>query len=68
MTDRDYLWCALNLVLDREEELNRLCPTCKQSAEQEICPVCGESRESWGYSTGFDFERFERMKGESAGD
>lgn len=68
MTDRDYLWCALNLVLDREEELERLCPTCKQRAEQEICPVCGESRESWGYSTGFDFERFERMKGESAGD
>lgn len=23
MTDRDYLWCALNLALDQEEELDR---------------------------------------------
>ena len=22
MTDRDYLWCALNLALDQEEELD----------------------------------------------
>ena len=26
MTDGDYLWCALNLLLDQEEELARLCP------------------------------------------
>ena len=24
MTDRDYLWCALNLALDREEELAQM--------------------------------------------
>ena len=28
MTDRDYLWCALNLLLDGEEELDALCPAC----------------------------------------
>ena len=42
MTDRDYLWCALNLALDREEELNRLCPRCREQAEADSCPVCGE--------------------------
>ena len=68
MTDRDYLWCALNLALDREEELARLCPGCRGRAESEACPVCGATRESWGDSSGFDWERFERMKGESAGD
>ena len=29
MKRRDYLWCALNLLLDHEEELGRLCPSCR---------------------------------------
>ena len=68
MTDRDYLWCALNLELDREEELDRLCPRCREQAEEENCPVCGESRENWGHSTAFDPGRFGALKGESADD
>jgi hypothetical protein len=68
MTDRDYLWCALNLTLDREEELERLCPDCRSMAEAEVCPVCGAGREGWGYSTGFDMARFEQMKGEDIHD
>lgn len=68
MTDRDYLWCALNLALDREEELDRLCPRCRSQAEEDLCPVCGESRESWGYNNRFDLARFEGLKGESGHD
>lgn len=68
MTDRDYLWCALNLLLDREEELSRLCPDCRERAEREPCPVCGESRENWGNNPSFDLERFERLKGGAGGD
>lgn len=68
MTDRDYLWCALNLALDREEELDRLCPRCRSQAEEDLCPVCGESREGWGYNGGFDPARFEKLKGESVRD
>ena len=41
MKDRDYLWCALNLMLDREELLEQLCPECRQRAEETRCPVCG---------------------------
>ena len=63
MTDRDYLWCALNLALDREEELERLCPDCRGRAEREPCPVCGAERQSWGVNAGFDWERFQRLKG-----
>ncbi len=65
MTDRDYLWCALNLALDREEELDRLCPRCHEQAEADSCPVCGEDRGNWGENAGFDPERFRTLKGES---
>lgn len=63
MTDRDYLWCTLNLALDREEELARLCPECRSRAEREPCPVCGAPRESWAVNGGFDWERFDALKG-----
>lgn len=62
MTEGDYLWCALNLALDGEEELERLCPDCRRQAEQEACPVCGRARESFGWNPGFDPARFEALK------
>lgn len=68
MTDRDYLWCALNLALDREEELEQLCPDCRRRAEAETCPVCGAETGHWEYNRGFDLARFEQRKGENAGD
>lgn len=63
MTDRDYLWCALNLALDREEELDRLCPECRSRAEAEPCPVCGAARDSWGSNGAFDMARYQALKG-----
>ena len=69
MTGRDFLWCALNLLLDDEEALSALCPGCRAEAESARCPVCGVSTgEGWsGGNTAFDLERFERMKrGEQA--
>ena len=64
MTDRDYLWCALNLVLDDEEILETLCPTCRAEAEEERCPVCGAATggEWVGENQKFDMERFERLR------
>ena len=64
MTDRDYLLCALHLILDEEERLNHLCPGCRQRIEEERCPVCGEpaAQSKAGVNLAFDVERFERMK------
>ena len=64
MKARDYLWCALNLMLDREEALDRLCPQCRQRAEEARCPVCGRPAESWegALNPSFDRERFERLR------
>ena len=64
MKARDYLWCALNLMLDREEVLDRLCPQCRQRAEEERCPVCGApaGERSGGENAAFDEARYERLK------
>ena len=64
MTDRDYLLCALHLLLDEEERMNMLCPACRVQAEEERCPVCGEVTKQNGAAVNeaFDMERFERMK------
>ena len=64
MTDRDYLLCALHLLLDEEERMNALCPACRGRAEEERCPVCGDliDRSGAGINPAFDLERFERMK------
>lgn len=64
MTDRDYLWCALNLLLDEEEELARLCPECRARAEAERCPVCGgeTTGDGVGENASFDRERYERLR------
>ena len=64
MTGRDYLWCALHLLLDQEEEAARLCPACRAEAEEARCPVCGRAvgEVTRGENPGFDLDRFERLK------
>lgn len=64
MTGRDYLWCLLNLMLDEEEQLNRLCPRCREEAEKERCPSCGAEtgRTVGGVNAAFDPERFEKLR------
>ena len=61
MTGRDYLWCALNLMLDDEEALEALCPSCRAQAEEGRCPVCGAAPGEAGGNGAFDLGRFERM-------
>ena len=64
MSDGDYLWCAVNLLLDEEETAARLCPACREAARAERCPVCGRETGtvSRGENASFDWARFERMK------
>ena len=64
MKARDYLWCTLNLMLDREEALDRLCPACRMEAEEERCPVCGmpTGEQAAAQNAAFDQERYERLK------
>ena len=66
MKGRDYLWCLVNGLLDREAELERLCPDCQSRAKEEHCLVCGQPAQQWGEagrSEAFDRARFEALKG-----
>lgn len=65
MKDREYLWCLVQSLLDREEELERLCPECRSRAREGRCPVCGKSAGAWGEgesNSSFDWERFQRLR------
>ncbi len=68
MKDRDVLWCALNLMLDDEQELDGLCPACRDRAMEERCCACGVplSMTEGNRNGSFDESRFRRLKrGES---
>lgn len=66
MKDRDFLWCLVNHLLDEEEELEQMCPSCRSKAQEKRCTVCGGLVwETEGESNpSFDMERFLAMKGE----
>lgn len=65
MTDGDYLYCLVHLELDGEEELARLCPSCREEALEGRCPVCGAPPQSCEVvvNAAFDEEKYERLKG-----
>lgn len=66
MKNRDYLWCLLHSILDREEELERLCPECRAKAEERHCTACGRPAGLWAegeINPAFDEKRFKALKG-----
>ena len=38
MTDREYLYCAAQLLLDEQEKLEAMCPACREKAKRRLCP------------------------------
>lgn len=63
MTDGDYLYCILHLLLDQEEQLERLCPQCRGRAEEERCACCGAMLSAWqeGQNPAFDEGQFQKL-------
>lgn len=56
MLERDFLWCGLQMLLDEEEELARLCPSCREKAMEERCSCCGVLQSSWQGSINENFD------------
>lgn len=42
MTDRAYLYCAAQMMLDEQEKPGRDVPELRERAQRRLCPVCGE--------------------------
>lgn len=60
MTGADYLYCVMQLTLDGEEELKRLCPECREKAGENVCVCCGAALAE--ENPGFDEERYEELR------
>lgn len=60
MQDADYLYCVLQMMLDGEENLDRLCPSCREKAKQPHCACCGEPLPV--VNAAFDEKRFAALK------
>ena len=63
MTDGDYLYCILHLLLDQEEQLDQLCPACRRAAEEKHGPGCGAALRAWqgAENSTIDSERFQAL-------
>lgn len=64
MTDGDYLYCILNNLLDDEEYIKRLCPSCREEAESGRCLVCGAA--FGDENPNFSAQQFMRLAKEGA--
>ena len=64
LTEEELLWCAIQMKLDQEEQLNALCPACRAAAEESRCPGCGMpmSNVRAAQNQNFDMDRFEALK------
>lgn len=60
MTDGEYLYCVLQMTLDEEERLERLCPSCRAEAEKGGCAVCGAPLGE--RNPNFDEAKFEELR------
>ena len=56
----EYLYALAQLRLDRDEQLDALCPACRAGAEARRCPCCGGALPT--VNPGFDESRYEELK------
>lgn len=57
-----------NMMLDEEEEFNKLCDTCKDKSKENKCSGCGKKAiKDEDVNPQFDDKKFEEMKKRSGG-
>jgi hypothetical protein len=66
MTDGQWLYMITNMMVDDEEEFEKLCGKCKSDSKEPKCPGCGKSKDTY-INPNFDEERFEKLKKMSGG-
>ena len=66
MTDGQWLWLFVNQVIDNEEQLEKMCPDCRNEVTStHKCVRCGKvlanKSEDMFINPNFDRSRFERL-------
>lgn len=70
MTDEQWLWLYANMLLDRDIELEGMCPQCRDEVTSaNKCHRCGKSLShvESGINPNFDRDRFDKLSGECDG-
>ena len=60
MTQGELLYCAMQLMLDAQEEQEHLCPACREAARTPRCACCGAPLPE--ENAAFDEKRYEELK------
>ena len=60
MTQGELLYCAMQLMLDAQEEQEHLCPACREAARTTRCTCCGAPLPE--ENAAFDEKRYEELK------
>lgn len=68
MTDEQWVWLYANRILDEEEKLDSMCPSCKDEAtDRSRCSRCGKDlptgsrNDIYNPNPNFDMERFKKL-------
>lgn len=70
MTDGQWLWLFVNQIIDNEEQLEKMCPECRNevTSETKKCIRCGKVLAKQGFiNPNFDASRFEKLSNDSDG-
>ena len=67
MTPKQFVWCFEQMMADRQEELDGLCPPCLEAVTQPRCLGCGAPLNQTGGNPQFDSTRFSTLE-EGGGD
>lgn len=69
LSERDILYCLLQQWLDAEEELEQLCPACRERTLEQRCIACGTRLEDTAAAVNgsFDTQRFLHLRGGNGG-
>ncbi len=66
MTEGQWLYLLVNMALDDEEELEKMCNSCKEKSKIKRCISCGEAfHKEQDINPRFDNNKFEEMKKKS---
>jgi hypothetical protein len=61
MTEGQWIWMMVHMSIDNEEQLEKVCGTCQEKAQEHRCMSCNELLDK-EVNPNFDEELFNKLK------